>query len=414
VINTIPHVRVTRPREFTIAARPARVCFLIDNLSRAGTETQLLALLQAFDRTRVAPTLALLDGDDATSRALEPTCCPVLRLGVKSLASRRAWSAARTFSAFLRRHGTDVLQAYFLDSLYFGVPVARWAGVSKIVRVRNNLGYWLTRKHRLLNRVYRTLVDVTLTNSDAGRASLEAEGVPADRVAVLENGVDVERFAASPRAVTGEMRVGVVANLRPIKGLDVFVRAASQLLARHPALRFEIAGDGPQRGELQSQIDSLNLTDRVRLLGAVADVPAFLASLDVAVLPSRSEGMSNAILEYMAAGRAIVATKVGANGRLVRDGVDGLLVAPEDVTELANAIERLITDRDMARALGTSARRRACESFSRDAMRLRFEDFYAMQVQGHGSDCGFVVPALAGLRVERPAKAGTTNPQSEP
>lgn len=356
--------------------RPARVCFLIDQLSRAGTETQLLALLQAFDRTRVVPMLVLLNGEDDESRALEPDHCPVLRLGVRSLASRKALAAGREFARFLRRHNVDVLQAYFLDSLYFGAPVARWAGVRKVIRVRNNLGYWLTRRHRLLHRVVGTCVDLTLTNSEAGRQALVAEGVPTERIAVLENGVDVERFTAAAPRFGEEIRIGTVANLRPVKGLDLLIHAAHKLLKNHPNLRFEIAGEGPQRAELQSLIQELGIAGQFRLKGAVADVPTFLASLDVAVLPSRSEGMSNALLEYMAAGRPIVATRVGANEQLLRDGIDGLLTPPEDVAGLTQAMEHLLSNVEMAKRMGTTARRRACESFSRSTMRRRFEDFY--------------------------------------
>jgi glycosyltransferase involved in cell wall biosynthesis len=352
------------------------VCFLIDNLSRAGTEMQMLALLRSLDRAAVEPSLVLLDGETDLSRSLEPDHCPVVRLGVKSFASRRAVGATRRFARFLRENRVDIVQAYFLDGTYFGAPIARWAGVRKFVRVRNNLGYWLTFKHRLLNRLYTLWIDLSLTNSEQGRAALVAEGVPPDRVAVLENGVDVERFAAAPPRLAGEVRVGAVANLRPVKCLDLLIRAAAELLQRHPNLHFEVAGDGPQRSELERLIAELGLGERFHLLGAVDNVPAFLASLDLAVLCSRSEGMSNAVLEYMAAGRAIVATRVGATDQLLRDGLDGLLIEPDCAGALANGIDRLLSDPERARRLGQSARQRACESFSRDAMRRRFEQLY--------------------------------------
>jgi len=357
---------------------PVRVCFLIDRLSRAGTETQLLALIRSFDRSRVEPSLVLLDGEDELSQSLEPAACPVLRLGVKSFASRKAVSAARTLSKFLRGHRIDLLQAYFLDSIYFGVPVARLAGVRRIVRVRNNLGYWLTRKHRLLNRVYSQLIDQTLTNSDQGRAALIAEGVKAQRIAVLENGVDVERFAneTPPDTSRAVVRIGAVANLRPIKNLDQLIRAAAEIVKRHPQVQFEVAGEGEQRGELERLIAELSLTNHFRLIGAVADVPRFLASLDIAVLCSRSEGMSNALLEYMAAGRAIVATRVGAAEKLIQHGRDGLLIPANDMAALADAIKRLLDDAGLARSLGDQARQRANQSFSRSSMCRRFEDWY--------------------------------------
>src|SRR5436309_10204585 len=121
--------------------RPVRVCFLIDELATAGTETQLLALVRRLDRRRVRPHLCLLRGDGAASRALEPDDCRVLRLGVRSLRSPAALAGAWRLARFLRRERIDVLQVYFPDSTYFGVPVGRLAGVPAVVRTRNNVGH---------------------------------------------------------------------------------------------------------------------------------------------------------------------------------------------------------------------------------------------------------------------------------
>src|SRR5204863_4532684 len=128
-----------------------------------------------------------------------------------------------------------------------------------------------------------------------------------------------------------------------------------------PGVRFQVAGEGEERPALERLVAESGLTGRFELLGTAADVPAFLAGLDVTVLCSHAEGMSNALLEYMAAGRAIVATDVGANGRLVRDGEHGLLVRPGDAAALAAGIDRLLRDPALARRLGAAARQRVRE-----------------------------------------------------
>src|SRR5207244_3660743 len=130
--------------------------------------------------------------------------------------------------------------------------------------------------------------------------------------------VDLSRFVSIPikSERTGPRRVGMVANLRSVKNPELFVRAAADVSRAHPEATFRIAGEGELRPRLEGLIKELGLEDRFALPGSVADVPAFLAHLDVAVLCSRSEGMSNALLEYMAAGRAIVATAVGGNAEL--------------------------------------------------------------------------------------------------
>jgi len=359
-------------------ADPVRVCFMIDRLSRAGTESQLLALIRELDRSQVRPSLVLLDGEDDLSRALEPADCPVIRLGVRKLFSPKAVSAARRLRAFWREQRPDVLQVYFLDAAYLGAPLAKLCGVKKVLRVRNNLGYWLTRGHRVMGRLVRPFVDATLTNTDAGKESLVADGLRPDRVVVLENGVDTARFKRFilPDLSKKLVRVGCVANLRPVKNIDGLMHAAKDALERFPQLVFEVAGDGEQREGLERLHAELGLGDRFVLRGSVADVPNFLRTVDVAVLPSFSEGMSNALLEYMAAGRAIVATDVGANAKLLDNGKCGLLVPPGDGAAVVEALGKLIASPLRAAGYGAAARTRVDAEFSRDAMRKRFESFY--------------------------------------
>lgn len=363
-------------------AEPIRVCFMIDELTNAGTETQLVALIHGLDRSRVLPHLCLLRGESELSRALEPQGCPVLRLGVRSFVDRRAIRKAYQLGRFLRDHRIDIFQVYFPDSTYFGVPVARLAGVRRVVRTRNNLNHWMTPAHRFLGRAFNHFVSVTVTNCAAARSAVLADERPSpESVVVLENGVDLSRFPTEKfrlcanRNLEGQ-RTGVVANLRPVKGLDMFIHAAAIVARTHGNVAFEVAGDGEQRSELEQLRARLGLDGRLIFRGALEDIPSFLSSLDVAVLSSRAEGMSNAVLEYMAAGRAIVATAVGAASQLIEDETHGLLVPPENPEALAGAIGRLLTDPVLACRLGAAARRRAEERFSRDAMIKRWEHFF--------------------------------------
>jgi L-malate glycosyltransferase len=339
----------------------------------------LLALIRSLDRRRVSPSLVLLDGEDDVSRSLEPAECPILRLGMRSLLRPSTLTAAIRLRRFWRRQHVDILQTYFLDSTYFGVPLARLCGIKKVIRVRNNLGYWLTSGHRQLGRWMGRLSHVTLTNSDTGKQALiESEHLRSEKIAVLENGVDLDRFPdpIPPDTAREVVRVGIVANLRPVKNIDGLVRAAATLCPLHPQLRFEVVGEGEQRSELECLIAKHGLQDQFRLAGAINDVPGFLGRQDIAVLCSHSEGMSNALLEYMASGRAIVATDVGANSRLIGNRVHGLIVPPGDNVALASAIGWLIEHPDSARQMAVHARKRVEVEYSRSAMVRRFEDFY--------------------------------------
>ncbi len=315
---------------------------MIDNLSRAGTESQLLLLLKGLDRKRISPFLVLLDGSSEVSRSLERQDCPTLRLGLKSFFSPSFIAKLWQFVRFLQREKIDVLQLHFRDSTYFGMLAGKLAGVKRIVLTRRNIGHWMTTRDRYLMRFCQRFAHATIANCEACRRSvIEQERARPERVHVIRNGIDFNRFADIPPyrpKFNGELRqVGVVANLRPVKGIDVFIRAAALVAAEFPDVVFFIVGDGDSAAYVELAKEC-GVLERVRFLGPLDDIPAFLSQLDVAVLPSRAEGFSNALLEYMAAGRPIVATAVGGNSELIEHERNGILVPKPDARELAEAI----------------------------------------------------------------------------
>ena len=384
--------RIASGASASFPARAVRVCYVIDRLQVAGTETQLLALIRGLDRRRVIPYLCLLDGLDAGSRSLEPEGCPVLRLGVRSLCRSSTLRQAWRFARFLRDERIDVVQMHFPDSTYFAAPAARFAGVRHVLRTRRDLGFWMRPVDRWLGRLYQRIATLTVANCEACReAVLAQERAAPDSVVVLENGIDLEALLRVPTpepSGTGPLRrVGMVANLRPVKGPDVFLRAAALVAAADPNVRFQIAGTGDEPSARRLLREG-GIEDRCELRGTVRDVAGFLGELDVAVLASHSEGLSNALLEYMAAGRPIVATAVGGNPELIEHGIHGLLVPPGDPQAMAAAIRRLLGDSFFAIGLGIAARKRAALRYSREAMVRRYEDLYQRLCAESGPCCG--------------------------
>jgi glycosyltransferase involved in cell wall biosynthesis len=210
--------------------------------------------------------------------------------------------------------------------------------------------------------------------------------IRASKVVTIHNGVDVTRFAGSTRdaarAALGiaatELVVGTVGRLNPVKDQATLVHAFERLGLRYPHAVLVIAGDGPLRGDLEHLVDTLQLRDRVRLLGERRDIPAVLAALDVFVLPSIAEGISNTILEAMASGLPVIATHVGGNPELLEAGTTGMLVPAGQPATLADALAAYIDDGHLREVHGKNGRQRAVERFGL----ARMSDNYAALYTG--------------------------------
>jgi glycosyltransferase involved in cell wall biosynthesis len=361
--------------------RPVRVCFVIENLLPAGTELWVARLIQQLDRSRVQPLLCLTDGSTELSQQFQSPGCPVLRLGLNTLKSpalgRSLWQLAR----FLRQHQVDVVQVHHADPTYLAVPVARWVGVGSIVQTKYDVGYWMVGNDLRLHRWLRRWVDVTVANCQACRAAAIAqERAPAEQVVVIENGICADRLAAIPELTLGDLkgrvRIGMVANLRPVKDPHNLIEAASRLARDFPQLEFHLAGQGELFASLVQRIEQLQLGARCILHGHVADTSAFWSCMALGVLCSRSEGLPHALLEAMAAGRAVVATRVGGNTELIADRVTGRLVPAADPASLAAAIRSMLEDPELTLLMASQARQHVLTRFDEVRMVRRFEAFY--------------------------------------
>lgn len=211
--------------------------------------------------------------------------------------------------------------------------------------------------------------------------------VPGDRVHLVPNGVDPARFAALPprdeacrllHLDPARPVVGMVARLAPEKAPDLFLQAARLLCRLQPGVQFLLAGDGPVREALERQARGLGIAEAVRFSGHVADPRVALAALDVFVLPSRAEGFGLALLEAMAAGRAVVATAVGGMAEVIAHRRTGLLVAPGDPYGLARAAAYLLADAPLRDRLAAAARWEVAARYSLDRMVRRTAHVYAL------------------------------------
>ncbi len=368
---------------------PRKVFFLVDSLDIGGSESQAVELAVRLSAARYTVTLGCLRMQGRLLARLQGSGISVVefhpRGGIDSL--RGGWQLLR-LAAFLRREGFDIIHTHDLWSNLMGVPAAFLARVPVIISSQRDLSHlpWYQGGRRVWLRRIQGLSSVVLANAGPIREQLIQEGhLRAEKILVIHNGVDPEVFDRSsrnsrvlfPNAGDGK-RIVLVGNMTSgVKGQSVLINAAPTIVGEFPDVRFVLAGDGTCRNQFETQVGDLGLNKNFLFLGQREDVPEILAACNIAVLPSKTEGLANALLEYLAAGLATVATNAGGNAEIVEDGVTGLLVPPDNPEFLAAAVLRLLRDPDLACRLGRSGREFVCRRFGFDKLVEQIEGLYS-------------------------------------
>jgi sugar transferase (PEP-CTERM/EpsH1 system associated) len=370
------------------------IAHIVFRFDYGGLENGLVNLVNRLPADRFRHAIVALDGvGEDFRRRLQRPGVPVLSIGKrpgKDLPSYyRMW---RT----LRRLQPDIVHTRNLGTLDMQLAAAA-AGVRR--RVHGEHGWspadpqGLDPRNLRLRRLLRSLPRGYVAMSrDIARWLEQSIGVPAARIHQLYSGVDAGRFRPEgafpadlpwprdPGAGAPPVILGSVGRFDPIKNHAGLLRAFRAILERHPEwrgrLRLIIAGDGPMRGDLEALAQELGLEDSAWLPGARSDVPELMRAMDVFVLPSINEGISNTILEAMATGRPVVAGRAGGNPELVVDGLTGALYDQGDPNGLATAMEQYVQQADLRQSHGEAGRRRVIEQFSLDAMVTRYGEFY--------------------------------------
>lgn len=361
------------------------ICFYTDSRILGGAERAMFMLLESLDRERWRPALLLEDADDVEplrQRAAE-LGVPVRAVGPLPLGlegARRVPKLIRT----LRGARPDVFHAHMSSPLAgkWGLAAAVVARVPAVLGTVQVISDHLPEPAALLQlRLLARGVDRYLAVSSAIAEELvRGYGWPAEKIEVVYNAVDLERFDRAPSsglrdelAPPSSALVLTVARLSDQKGHPTLLEAATEV----PDAVFALAGEGPEQGRLEALAAELGVADRVRFLGRREDVARLLAVCDVFALPSLYEGSSLAVMEAMAARRAIVSSNIGGTDELIEDGRSGLLVPAGDAAALAAALRRLLDDPGLRESLAAAARERVERKFNRAAMARRVETAYA-------------------------------------
>jgi glycosyltransferase involved in cell wall biosynthesis len=360
--------------------RRLRVAHVTQGLDVGGQEKLLVEFARHADRARFELAFVSLGDRGPLAADLEALGWPVVALGRP--AGLRPGIVLQLAGLFRRGH-VDVVHTHDNRPLLYGAPAARLARVPCVVHTKHygDVAHITRRQSRVAALASRLTDRFVCVSQDSARRAL-AQGVPARRVLALWNGIDLTRFDYRGPAPDGP--VVAVARLSLEKDIETLLRAIALAAPDAPTLRLEVAGNGPCLPALQSLAAELALGERVRFLGEVHDVPALLARASLFVLSSRTEGVSLTLLEAMARGLPVVATRVGGNPEVVAEDETGLLVPPRDPAALAAALLHLLRDPDAGRRMGRAGRRRVEEHFEIRRMVAGYEALYLAPERFHG------------------------------
>lgn len=301
---------------------------------------------------------------------------PILELPVRSLYGPSTWKGVRLLRRYLKTHGIQVVHTFDAPLNVFAAPVARFSGTPVVLTSQRCYRELVGPKYHPLLLFSHRIADAVVANCEAMRAHLQSDyGVPDRKIRVLYNGLDASVFHPGGRQQSPELVIGSVGLLRPEKGLSLLVEAFAEVRRRNPGLKLVLVGSGTELPRLRGQAAALGLGDACLFEPAAANVVPWLRSIDIFVLPSRSEALSNSLLEAMACGCCPVASRVGGNPELVIPGETGLLFESGDAGGLARALKTLIRNPELRLRLAAQAAA-ASARFSVGAAAQRAEQIY--------------------------------------
>lgn len=371
-----------------------RLGYLIDSLQTGGTELNAVRLAESLDRKRFTLFVAHLHPSGPLLPRFQALGVPLAHIPLGRLYAPTAVTGGLMFMRWLLLHRIQLLHTHDIYSNVFGVPWAKAAGLRPVIASRR---WWRSEHRRALLRlntiVSRWAGHVLCNSSTIATEVVAATGLPPSSVRYIPNFVEAAAFdEATPAEVmafreglgisSSELVLGVVARLAAVKEHTVLLRALAILDRRGAPVQLIVAGEGPLRETLGREASTLGIAHRVHFLGELPNRPNPHRLFDVSVLPSRSEGFPNSLLEAMAAGRPVIATRVGGIPDLVVHGETGLLVPPQEPEQMAIAIEQLSANPTVVASMGRAGRRRASTTFDHHRVVAELESWYESLVAG--------------------------------
>lgn len=365
------------------------ILFIIDQIcGLGGAENALLNIIRFLCAEGFRCSVATFKIEPSLG-IFEEFPCPLHLFPLRRTYDWNALRMAARLWRLIRSEHVTIVHTFFPTSNLWGAMVAKLSGCPVVVSSRRDMGILRTWKHRLAYPLMNHWVDQVIAVSNAVRNfCMHQERLAPEKVLTVYNGVDLEKIAATEPIQSVRSWLSLekashliitVANIRHVKGIDIFVRAAQIVHREFPNAVFAVVGSGVKKDysqQLQKLIRSAGLTEHLKLTGPTENVFPVLKASDVFCLLSRSEGFPNALLEAMACGLPCVATRVGGSPEAVQNGENGFLVEPEDAEGAAHRILALLRQPELARKLGWAARQTVESKFTLEVVVKNLEEVY--------------------------------------
>lgn len=357
-----------------------KVLHIVYDLMRGGTEGQCARVAMACRKHGARHCVAVFSRSGYFLPAVEDVCGSVYEIGIRDFFSMATIREIRRLSDYIRSGGFDLVHTWDMDAGMFGSLAARLAGVPYITSRRNLAAVMPAYKKRLLKMADRGAAAVVV-NAKAVANHFILQGLDSSKARLIPNMLDLEEFdrmAAQDVSLPVGRIIGMVCRLEPEKSVQTLIEAVPRIRKNFDDLQFVIVGEGSERQRLQKLSSDMNVAHAVHFMGERTDVPSLIRHFEVGVLTSsRNEGMSNSVLEYMAAGVPVVATDCGGSAELLGRGEAGLVVPVGDAAALAAALSRLLNHPDEARAMGICGRQRIVSGHAVETVCMQFLNLYS-------------------------------------
>lgn len=356
-----------------------KILYMVDNLNIGGAQTQLARLVNGLgDAEFDLRVLCLGDFHDSLIQLIGRERVAVFPM--RCIWKPAFWISYGKVKQSIRANKPDIVHTYLNTSNVFGAYAARQARVPVIVTSRRDMGHFRSNRIAAMERWSNKFCQKVVCVSEAVRQqTMSNERLDAGKAVVLYGGVNTEVFRRTPGPCASgtKLKVGMVAAMdRPMKGHADFLKAAREVHQQNPTVEFILVGDGSLRAELERYVQQQDLGDVVIFKGQSADVQREMQDFDIFVMPSHSEGFSNAVLEAMAMGIPVLANALEGNLEILEDRETGLLVEPRNASQMAGLILHYADRPAELRAMGEKARAKIEGHFTLKHMVERYKTFY--------------------------------------